>query len=75
VGPYVVAAFPRDPMMWTAMLVSLVIAAFLSYELALDTPSPIVRWPAWMRRLWRLFDRWFPRVVMPVLLTVGWWWA
>ena len=73
-GPQVVAAFPRDPLMWTAMLVSLVIAAFLAYELAPETPPPAVSWPPWVRLTWLFVYRWFPRLVMPLLLALGWLW-
>ena len=73
-GPQFIAAFPRDPLMWTAMLVSLIVAAFLAYEIALDTPPPVVRVPGWLSRSWGLFYRWFPRLVMPILLALGWLW-
>ncbi len=74
-GPFVVT-MPGTALTWTVIGVSLVIGAMLAYEIAVTNPPKIhwPRWPRWIGQTLRFIYRWYPRVVLPLLIALGWLW-
>lgn len=72
-GPHAIS-MPDTALTWIVIGVSCVCGAAWAYEIALVSP-PSWRWPRWIGRAARLVYRWFPLVVFPALLVLGWIWV
>jgi len=72
-GPQTVA-MPGTALTWAVVAVSIVIAAMLAYEVATLDP-PTWRWPAWPGQTIRFVYRWYPRIIVPSLIALGWLWS
>lgn len=72
-GPQFIAAFPHDPVMWMCVVASIVVGGAVVLNEAIENPAALPPLPGWTLRVSRFVGRWFPRVVMPVLLAISWW--
>jgi len=72
-GPQVVMMTPA-PMVWAVLVMSFVLGAVLAYEIAMSEPTSVGRWPRWPWAVVKFAVRWYPRVVVPILITLGWLW-
>ncbi len=70
-GPQSIA-MPAGPLTVVILLISVAIAVMFAYELALDAQPP--KWPTWPSQLARAVWVWYPRVVVPALIVLGWLW-
>ncbi len=71
-GPNVVT-MALGPVTWAVLAISLIIGAVLAYEIAVAEQKAI-RWPHWPGRTLRFIYRWYPRVVVPLLIALSWLW-
>jgi hypothetical protein len=60
------------PLTVVILCISVLIAVMFAYELALDAQPP--RFPSWPSRWVHAVWVWYPRVVVPVLIILGWLW-
>jgi hypothetical protein len=69
-GPQTIA-MPAGPLLWVILGLSVVAAGAFAYELAQHAPPT---WPRWPGETLRFIHRWYPRIIMPILLALGWLW-
>lgn len=71
-GPQMLA-MPETALTWIVVAVSLIVASLLAYEVALIEP-PSWRWPRWLGYTARFVYDWYPRIIVPMLIALGWFW-
>ena len=71
-GPQSIS-MPGTPLTWVVLTLTLMIGAMLAYEIAVAEPKPF-RWPGWLVQTVKFIYRWYPRVVVPLLIALGWLW-
>lgn len=72
-GPHAIS-MPDTALTWVVIAVSCMCGAAWAYEIVAVVP-PTWHAPAWLRRSAHFIYRWFPIIIVPSLIVLGWFWV